>query len=301
MRLSPVPLVVVSGYLGAGKTSILLHLLRHAGGRRILCLVNDFGALQIDRDLIAEADGEAVALSNGCVCCAMTGDLFFAVGDALDRRPRPDAVVIEASGVSDPARIAAVARAEPDLLYGGIVTAVDALGLAERLADPQVGGHVRDQIVAADLIAATRAGAGGLEAVRALVAPLSAAPVVAAPHGAMAPDLVLDRAGAALGPGPSGSVDHGDLYESWSHAGGDRVAQGDLEAFLRGLPSGVLRVKGVVALADGGAVEVHKVGPAVDIRSAPARDDSRIVAIGPTGRFDPASIEAAWARLVRAV
>ena len=124
--LPPLPVTVIAGYLGAGKTTLVNHLLRHAGGRRLSVLVNDFGKIAIDADLIAARDGDSMTLANGCVCCSIGGDLYRALTRALDRRPRADALVIEASGVAEPARLAEIARAEPDLLLAGIVVLVDA-------------------------------------------------------------------------------------------------------------------------------------------------------------------------------
>ena len=106
MSLPRLPLTVLGGYLGAGKTTLLNRLLSEDHGQRILVMVNDFGAINIDASLIAAASSDTLTLSNGCVCCTMGADLFMAMGDALDRRPRPDHLVIEASGVADPAKIA---------------------------------------------------------------------------------------------------------------------------------------------------------------------------------------------------
>ena len=113
------PLTVVSGYLGAGKTSLINRLLSEEHGLRLLVMVNDFGAINIDADLLAEAGEDTMTLTNGCVCCTMGADLYMAIGDVLDRDTRPDHLVIEASGIADPARIAQVAMAQPDLVYGG--------------------------------------------------------------------------------------------------------------------------------------------------------------------------------------
>ena len=85
MTIAPTPLTIISGFLGAGKTSLLNHLLHHAGGRRITALVNDFGALNIDSELIAAEHGGQISLANGCVCCSISDDLGVAMADALNR------------------------------------------------------------------------------------------------------------------------------------------------------------------------------------------------------------------------
>ena len=101
----PVPILLVAGFLGAGKTTVVNHLLAHAQGRRIAAVVNDFGAINIDAELIAGAVDGVVSLANGCICCTLEGDLLRTLANLLRRDPRPEFIVIETSGVADPADI----------------------------------------------------------------------------------------------------------------------------------------------------------------------------------------------------
>ncbi|MTD52372.1 GTP-binding protein, partial [Escherichia coli] len=101
----PVPILLVTGFLGAGKTTVVNHLLAHAAGRRIAAVVNDFVAINIDAELIAGASDGVVRLANGCICCSLEGDLLRTLSTLLRRDPRPDHIVIETSGVADPADI----------------------------------------------------------------------------------------------------------------------------------------------------------------------------------------------------
>ncbi|QOZ75120.1 GTP-binding protein [Bradyrhizobium sp. CCBAU 53351] len=101
----PVPILLVAGFLGAGKTTVVNHLLAHAEGRRIAAIVNDFGAINIDAELIAGASDGVVSLANGCICCSLEGDLLRTLSTLLRRDPRPDYIVIETSGVADPSDI----------------------------------------------------------------------------------------------------------------------------------------------------------------------------------------------------
>lgn len=154
--IPPLPVTVISGYLGSGKTSLINHILRHAEGRRIMVMVNDFGALNIDADLLESAEEDTLTLSNGCICCTMGTELLYALSDALDRRPRPDFLVIEASGVADPQKIAAAAHAEPEMRYCGVVVTVDAANIGALLADHRIGHQVAGQLEGADLALITK-------------------------------------------------------------------------------------------------------------------------------------------------
>jgi G3E family GTPase len=101
----PVPILLVTGFLGAGKTTVVNHLLAHAEGRRIAALVNDFGAINIDAELIAGASDGVISLANGCICCSLQGDLLRTLAALLRRDPRPEFIIIETSGVADPSDI----------------------------------------------------------------------------------------------------------------------------------------------------------------------------------------------------
>src|SRR6201985_1947638 len=98
----PVPILLVAGFLGAGKTTVVNHLLSHAEGKRIAAVVNDFGAINIDAELIAGASDGVVSLANGCICCSLEGDLLRTLATLLRRDPQPELIVIETSGVADP-------------------------------------------------------------------------------------------------------------------------------------------------------------------------------------------------------
>jgi G3E family GTPase len=100
-----VPILLVTGFLGAGKTTVVNHLLAEAQGKRIAAVVNDFGAINIDAELIAGAADGVVSLTNGCICCSLEGDLLRTLAALLRCDPRPELIVIETSGVADPADI----------------------------------------------------------------------------------------------------------------------------------------------------------------------------------------------------
>ncbi|USG62507.1 CobW family GTP-binding protein [Sneathiella marina] len=151
-----IPITLISGYLGAGKTTLINHLLSVSDGQRIAVLVNDFGAINIDTALIKEQTDQAISLTNGCVCCSITDDL----GDALDaqasRDNPPDLVVLEASGVADPMRLARHAGNWPGFELDAIVTLLDAETVQMRAQDKFVGQLIHSQIKAGDILVLTK-------------------------------------------------------------------------------------------------------------------------------------------------
>jgi G3E family GTPase len=167
----PVPVVLVAGFLGSGKTTVVNYLLAHADGRRIAAVVNDFGAINIDAELIIGAADGVVSLSNGCICCSLESDLLRTLAVLLRRDPRPELIVIETSGVADPTDIVrnlmdpVIWREAPletvlcvvdattpvamldDALLRSQVRAADVLALSKvDLADAQASMQVRDAV-----------------------------------------------------------------------------------------------------------------------------------------------------------
>ncbi len=126
---SRIPLTIITGFLGAGKTTLLNHILHGQHGQRIAVLVNDFGAVNIDARLIVGVQGEMVSLANGCICCTIQGDLLAAVENLLNQAEPPEYLIVETSGVSDPAQIVltfARSALQHKVWIDGILTVVDA-------------------------------------------------------------------------------------------------------------------------------------------------------------------------------
>jgi G3E family GTPase len=159
----PRPLVVLGGYLGAGKTTLVNRLLREAGtaGRRVAVLVNDFGEVSIDADLVVGAEGGVLALAGGCVCCSYGADLLGAVGGMAARAPPPDVLLVETSGVGLPAAVARTAALAPGVRVEGLVVLADAAAVRAQAADRYVGGTVRQQLREADLVLLSKADLAG--------------------------------------------------------------------------------------------------------------------------------------------
>src|ERR1700749_1418821 len=181
-----VPVVLVAGFLGAGKTTVVNHLLAKAGGKRIAAVVNDFGSINIDAELIAGASDGVVSLSNGCICCSLEGDLLRTLSTLLRRDPQPELIVIETSGVADPADVVrnlmdpVIWREAP---LETVLCVVDAAIGVARLDDALLKSQIRAADVVAlsktDLAEATN-GARVRDAIRAL---RPTAVLVDAPYG----------------------------------------------------------------------------------------------------------------------
>src|SRR5690242_3488617 len=183
----PVPILLVTGFLGAGKTTVVNHLLAHAEGRRIAAVVNDFGSINIDAELIEGSSDGVVSLANGCICCTLEADLLRTLAALLRRDPQPEFIVIETSGVADPADI--VRNLMDPVIWQEapletVLCVLDATTTAAALKDDAL---LRSQLRAADVVALSKTdlldAAGDTRSREAVRALHPAAVVVDAPHG----------------------------------------------------------------------------------------------------------------------
>jgi len=299
-----IPLIVIGGFLGAGKTTLLNRWLAEAHGRRLAVLVNDFGAINVDAALIASSAGDAIALSNGCVCCSIGDDLSAALIRVLDAQPPYDAIVVEASGVSDPWRIAQLALADPALELGGVVVIVDAATAPAQSKDPRLADTLARQLAAADLVVLNKTDQATAEE-------LSSARAWAAAHAPGAPMLEtiearVPLAGLVARPLPKPAHVHGADCDDHDHDHADHAAQFEsialrpsaawapdaLRARIAALPGGVLRIKGFVRRDDGRFTELQYAGRHASLRTAAAAPEGGpvLVAIGLRGQLPAAEL-----------
>ena len=204
-----IPVTLIGGYLGAGKTSLLNHLLTHAGGERITVLVNDFGALGLDAALVARRDADTVTLTNGCVCCSIADDFGAALDAQVRAREPPERIVVETSGVAEPGKTARYAGGWPGVRLDAVLTVVDLETIRMQAKDRFVGGLVLRQIGSADLIVANKSDRVEAPARRSTAAWIArhapGAALVETSHGRVAPAVVLGVAMPEPGGLPAGT------------------------------------------------------------------------------------------------
>jgi len=148
----PIPVTVLTGFLGAGKTTLLNHLLSQQHGYKCAIIINEFGAISIDNQLIVGVDEEIMELNNGCLCCRVRGDLIKSLGDLFQKQKRFDYVLVETTGLANPGPVAqtfSMPELAKTLRLDGIITVVDARNLEKELADSP---ETREQIAFADVI-----------------------------------------------------------------------------------------------------------------------------------------------------
>ena len=189
------PITIIGGYLGAGKTTLVNHLLRHADGLRLAILVNEFGELPIDEDLIEAQDDDIISIAGGCVCCSYGNDLTLALMDMVALDPPPDHVVLEASGVALPGAIAASVSLLQGYALDGIVVLTNAETIRDQASDTYVGDTIERQLNDADLVILNKTDlitdAEREQVKNWLGEQASNAEIVEAQHGALPPAVVL--------------------------------------------------------------------------------------------------------------
>jgi G3E family GTPase len=153
-----IPVTVLTGYLGAGKTTLLNRILSENHGKKYAVIVNEFGEIGIDNDLIIGADEEVFEMNNGCVCCTVRGDLVRIIDGLMKRKGKFDAIILETTGLADPAPVAQTFFVDEDVrdktALDAVVTVADAKWLSQRLKDAP---EAKSQIAFADVIVLNKA------------------------------------------------------------------------------------------------------------------------------------------------
>ncbi len=315
----PIPVTLLTGFLGSGKTTLLNRILRAEHGLRIAVLVNDFGAINIDTQLVVGVEGETISLANGCICCTIRDDLLKAVLQIIERPEAPEYIVIETSGVSDPESVALtfmLPELRQRLFVDSILTVVDAEqapgyeGPNALLAQDQVA--VADIVVLNKLDLCTPETRSAAElwvreiSPRARILPAVQAEVPLAlvlGVGLFAPEHLDARAARdvhvheAYGDDAHAHADHALVFDTWSYVADRPLDFKSLRDAIKALPTDIYRAKGVLYFQDAPQRRglLHVVGKRVRLTVGEAWGDetprSQLVVIGAAGSIDAADLQ----------
>jgi G3E family GTPase len=188
-----IPVTVLTGYLGAGKTTLLNRLLSETHGKKYAVVINEFGELGVDNDLVVDADEEVFEMNNGCVCCTVRGDLIRIISGLMKRKTRFDGIIVETTGLANPAPVAQTffvdEAVKAKTRLDAIVTVVDALNFAARLEDSP---EAADQVAFADVIVLNKLDLVGADELAAVEARIKALNPYAVIHKATRGDVPAD-------------------------------------------------------------------------------------------------------------
>lgn len=266
-----IPVTVIGGFLGAGKTTLVNHILGGDHGLKVAVMVNDFGAINIDAALITSTEGDVFSLSNGCVCCGLNQGLVEQLEELLAARADIDHIVIEASGVADPARImdtVRYARFSGRLRADAIVVVADAAGFDDAIT--AAPGLAEAQIGSADLLILNKIDLASRDALDAWRKRWTFPDTrIVETQNARVPFDILFAGG-------SDSRDFASRFSAtavheqaesvtWRHDG--PIDAKHLHEVLAALPARIYRAKGFVHASDGRLFAVHVVGTRVSFEA----------------------------------
>ena len=264
---APIPLTILTGFLGAGKTTLLNRLLRGGHGLRVAVLVNDFGAINIDAELVVDVADDVISLANGCICCSLRDDLVEAVLRAMARPEQPEYILLEASGVADPAGITLAfhtPRLRDRIRLDSVTCVLDAQQVFAYPNYPELLQLQLHQIAFADMVVLNKVDLATPEQLRQIHALIdhhfNNIRIVETSYCDVPYEILLgvgrfDPA-VLIAAAPNGS--HGDhhghdarlAFDTWSFETDRALSLAALQEAARKLPGGVFRCKGIVRAAE---------------------------------------------------
>jgi G3E family GTPase len=294
---------VIGGYLGAGKTTLLNHLLANNEGQRLAILINDFGAINIDAELVQSRSATRVTLTNGCICCSLADGFFEAIDQLTALADPPARIIVEASGVAEVHQLAQYGHL-PGLRLDGVVVVTDAETVRGKAEDRYVGPTIRRQLAAADLLVLNKIDLIDADTIAAAEAWLSGVcpgvPVIKTCQSELPVEFLADwsvdrldsaNASPVLFPLPQDQGIH-PAYSRW-HLELTTVVSGErLERFCSALDESVIRLKGVTADTDGNGWIIQRVGRRNVLTPGSAlAPGTRLIAIGMSAQFQASALE----------
>ncbi len=263
---APIPLTILTGFLGAGKTTLLNRLLRGNHGLRVAVLVNDFGAINIDAELVMDVADDVISLANGCICCSLRDDLVEAVLRAMARPEQPEYILLEASGVADPAGITLAfhtPRLRDRIRLDSVTCVLDAQQVFAYPNYPELLQLQLHQIAFADMVVLNKVDLATPEQLRQIHALIdhhfNNIRIVETSYCDVPYEILLgvgrfDPA-VLIAAAPNGSHGHHGhdarpAFDTWSFETDRPLSLAALERAARKLPGGVFRCKGIVRAAE---------------------------------------------------